>query len=82
MILLLEARKVGVRWFGHFVASPFQEYRRVGLGIDVDVVEITVDVGQCHQALVHESEPEPWEVSEHIHAKVTIRQPWQVIEMS
>jgi len=67
---------------GHLVTTPLQEYRRVGGGINVDIVEITVDVWQRHQALVHDFEPEPGQVGEHVHAKVTIGKARQVFKMA
>jgi len=54
----------------------------VGGGINVDIVEITVDVWQRHQALVHDFEPEPGQVGEHVHAKVTIGKARQVFKMA
>ncbi len=81
MAAALEARKVGVGWFRHFVAAPFQKNRGVGGRVYIDVVEITVNVWQFHQTLVHESEPEPGEIGEHVHTKVPVGKPWQVFEM-
>lgn len=81
-ILVSESRKVGISRFRHFVAAPLQEYRRMGCRIDICVVEITVDVRQFHQPLVHDLEPKPGHIREDVHAEVTVWQLRQVLKMS
>ena len=68
-----EAWQVGISWFRHLVAAPLQEYRWMGVGVDIYIVEIAVDVWQFHQSLIHDVEPEPGKVCEDVHAEVSIR---------
>ena len=54
----------------------------MGVGVDIYIVEIPIDVRQFHQSLVHDFEPEPGEICEDVHAEVAIRKLRQVLKMS
>ena len=54
----------------------------MGGRINIHIVEVTIDMWQFHQALVHDFEPEPGHVREDVHAEVAIRKLRQVFEMS
>jgi len=77
-----DAWQVGISWLRHFVATPLQEYRRMGCRVDVYIVEIAIDVRQFHQPLVHDFEPKPGNIGEDVHTEVTVWQLRQVFKMS
>jgi len=66
----------------HFVTAVFEKNSGSCRGVDVDLVEIPIDLGQGEQPLVHDTKPENWDVGEQVHAEVAIRQLWQPFEMA
>jgi hypothetical protein len=54
----------------------------VPIGVDINLVQISLDMGQCKQSLVHDAIPKPGKVCEEIIAKISARQRWQILDMA
>ena len=64
-----------------YKSTPLQENGGVGGRIDIDLVEVAIDMWQLHKTLVHNFEPKPWQISEHIHTEIPIWQLRQILKM-
>ena len=53
----------------------------MGSGVNIHIVEITINVGKSHKPFVHHFEPKPGHVGEHVHSEITVGELRNILEM-